>query len=98
MAIPEWLRRLGKLDPGYGVCGGYNRDCAPPQPVDKMDMLFQEHDQNLYQTNFLEEPEKSIARKEADKILAQGLRKDLKPYSRKIYGPIYHFFAKMVFR
>lgn len=95
MALPEWMRKIPT--PTYGVCGGASKDCVP-KPIDKMDVLFLEHDQNLFQADQLPEPERTIARREADKVLAEGLRKDLRPYRRPIYGPMYNFFAKMVFR
>lgn len=99
MALPEWLRRLGKFLPDYGSCGGYSISCAPPpKPVDEMDELFAQHDMNLYSTNQLVSYyEREAARREADRILGQGLRKlDAKKLS--LYGRAYRRFAMLIFR
>lgn len=98
MALPEWVRRLGRFDPGYGKCGGYSKDCSPNKPVDQMDELFQEHDYSLWLANQVQDKkERELARDEADKLLGEGLRKvDPKKLSWK--GRIYRRFAMIIFR
>lgn len=87
MVKTVWWRRIPH--PQYGNYGGAKRH---KDPVDKMDKLFKIHDRNI---------EKAVTKKdreEADKKLGVGLRRDLRPYKRKIYGPVYHWFAKLIFK
>lgn len=93
------LRELarGIWHPTYGKCGGAVKDCSTRPPIDLMDQLFAEHDQNLYQTEFLDEPERTLYRAAADIELARGLR-ELDPKTLSFYGRIYRRMAMMVFR
>ena len=84
----SWLRKIPT--PTYGEFGGSYQEFTGP--VDKMDGLFRDHDENLRWADCQEE------RDLADRELAVGLRQDLKPYHRKLYGPIYCWVAKLVFR
>src|SRR3990167_4666635 len=99
MEIPEWARKLGKYFPNYGECGGASASCATPKPIDKMDKLFLKHDKDLeYADKAEEKKNRERLRRIADRELALGLRKDLRPYRRPIYGEVYNFFAKLIFR
>lgn len=83
--------------PTYGKCGGAKKDCSIKPPIDPMDELFQEHDQNLYmarQLSFSDGRDK--AEKEADSILKEGLKK-IDPKSLSLYGRIYRRLAILVF-
>lgn len=91
----EWFRWFPT--PGYGKCGGAEKDCSTRPPLDEMDILFLEHDQNLYQADQLEEPQRSEARKESDKLLHDGLTA-LDPKNLSFYGRLYRFFAILVFK
>lgn len=45
-SLAEKYRFLGDYVPGYGVCGGANRDCAVQRSeLDPLDQLFYDHDQ-----------------------------------------------------
>ena len=97
MPLPEWLRHIPT--PQYGKCGGASADCSDRPPQDKMDLLFEKHDKDLEYANGAEDPEnKKRLRKLADRDLAIGLRKNLRPYRRPVYGEVYNFFAKLIFR
>lgn len=92
----DWFRWIPT--PKYGKCGGAEKDCSPSKPVDEMDLLFDEHDDNLYLANQLVSYyERKSARREADRILGKGLRKlDAKKLS--LYGRVYRRFAMLIFR
>ena len=99
MPIPQWLRKIGKYLPTYGRCGGAAASCATPKPIDKMDKLFLKHDKDLEYADGADDPEnKKRLRRIADRELALGLRKDLRPYRRPVYGEVYNFFARLIFR
>ena len=83
-----WWRKIPV--PSYGEHGGNYQEYTGP--VDKMDELFKTHDSDLDKAKTM------VERKEADKKLGRGLRKNLKPYKHKIYGPVYHFFSKLIFK
>jgi len=83
--------------PGYGKCGGADKDCSPNPPIDEMDKLFYEHDMNLYSADQLPEPERTQARKESDWLLHAGL-KNLDSSKLSLYGKIYRVMAIFVFR
>jgi len=87
----EWLRKIPH--PGYGKCGGANRDCSISKPRDWMDIAFEQHD------NELQEAKTDGDRKKADMKLGTILREgNPKKLTRKIYGRVYLFFAKMFFK
>lgn len=99
--IPEWVRKIPT--PTYGNCGGGNLDCsATGKPIDKMDACFMEHDMNCESANqATEDPEERAKLKaEGDRILGAQLRneKDLLPYAKPIWGPIFNRGARLVFR
>ena len=83
--------------PTYGKCGGAKKDCSPSKPRDEMDELFEQHDMNLYASDQLPENERKLARKEADKILYEGLRK-VNGSKLNLYGKIYRRIAMVVFK
>lgn len=84
--------------PGYGKCGGKNKDCSIAPVKDDMDDLFYEHDMNLYGAHQIENNfERKLAEKECDRILHDGLKK-LDPSKLNWYGKIYRLGALMVFK
>lgn len=84
--------------PGYGKCGGREKDCSPSKPIDEMDILFDEHDDNLYLSGQLEtDHEEHQARKEADLLLYTGLL-HLDPKKLGWYGRLYRRVALLVFK
>lgn len=92
----DWWRKLPHLT--YGDFGGRNID---HKPNDWMDECFYMHDVQLELADKIEFPNKRKAAKlKADHNLAVCLRNKPKgaKYSRPIYGPIYNFFAKQVFK
>ena len=93
----EWMRRLPH--PGYGKCGGYRRNCALPDskmPIDKLDQLFQRHDQDLLKAREITDPVlRKEAIKEADLNFGTALRGDVGTLS--LFGKVYLFFAKLIF-
>lgn len=93
--IPDWLRFIPHI--GYGKCGGRNRDCSVREPVDKLDEAFREHDCALFEASLEpDEAKREEMRQEADKALAKRLRGDLGRLP--LWGWVYVFFAKMVFK
>ena len=94
----NWVRKLPH--PTYGKCGGASKDCSTTPPRDWMDIAFKEHDEDLkIASEEKTEVLRKVARKGADRKLAKALRKgDSKKLNRKIYGPIYLFFSKLIFR
>lgn len=106
----EWWRKIPH--PTYGNWGGRLKtdpdwtDDYSPEPFDKMDALFEDHDINLRQIELadLDEYEGKIARIEADVVLGQGLQEDLRPYLYpnrflgQFYGPAYHSASKIIFK
>ena len=102
MPIPQWLRKFPNPLPNYGECGGASADCSTPKPIDKMDKLFLKHDKDLEYADGADDPEnKKRLRRIADRDLALGLRGKfgtLEPYRRPVYGHVYNFFAKLIFR
>ncbi len=96
MSIADWAR--GIIHPTYGKCGGGKLDCSLRKPIDEMDVLFQEHDQNLYQAGQLKtDHEEHQARKEADLLLYTGLL-HLDPKKLGWYGRLYRRVALLVFK
>lgn len=95
MSIAEWFRKFPT--PTYGKCGGAAKSCAPKKPKDEMDELFEQHDMNLYLADQLPKEERKIARKEADKILYEGLKK-LDTSKISLYGKLYRQVAMVVFK
>lgn len=83
--------------PGYKKCGGAKRDCSVKPPRDPMDILFEQHDMNLYLADQLSPVERKIARKEADRILYEGL-KNLDTSKISLYGKLYRQVAMVVFK
>ncbi|MBU1864518.1 MAG: hypothetical protein KKH94_12735, partial [Candidatus Omnitrophica bacterium] len=62
-----------------------------------LDEAFMEHDRALYKASLeQDEVKREEMRKEADKALAKRLRGDLGRLS--LWGRVYLFFAKMVFK
>lgn len=94
MSLASLLRWLPT--PGYGKCGGAWKDCSTRPPVSRMDVLFQEHDQNLWQAEQLPEPERTLAIIESDNELYKGL-KNIDPKELPLYDRIYRWFALKVF-
>lgn len=62
-----------------------------------MDELFEQHDMNLYSGDQLSGPERKIARKEADRILYEGLKK-LDSSKLGWYGKAYRRVAMVIFK
>jgi hypothetical protein len=72
MSLAEKFRSFPT--PGYGVCGGADRDCAIGD-FDPMDKLFFKHDNDLYAAHQIQDAiERSTAEKAADATLEEGLR------------------------
>jgi len=95
MSIASLFRNIPH--PKYGKCGGAKLDCSPKPPKDEMDELFEDHDINLFQADQLPKEERKSARKEADKILYEGLKK-LDASKLNWYGKLYRQMAMVVFR
>ena len=92
----NWIRHIPS--PNYGKCGGASRDCSTSKPRDWMDLAFEEHDEDLKVANEIKkEPIRELAIKGADRKLAKALRKG-NPKKLKLWGKIYLFGAKIVFR
>ena len=98
MAMPEWMRKLGKFLPNYGRCGGYSAPCDYPETIDEMDKLFRDHDRYLQAANYQSDPiMKARIREEADVLLGIGLR-HIDPKKLSMYGRLYRTMAMTVFR
>ena len=92
--MKEWFRRIPHFS--YGNFGGADRH---KDPVDEMDKLFRKHDADLRSAKKITDKKlRKRACKQADKDLGRALQYDLSPYHRKIYGPLYRFFASLIFR
>lgn len=92
----DWVRHIPTFN--YGKCGGAKRDCSKSKPRDWLDLAFEEHDENLRLAK--KEVKKSLRKlveKGADRKLAKILRKG-DPKKLKLWGKIYLFGAKIVFR
>ena len=76
--------------PGYGKCGGANRDCSIKKPRDWMDLAFEQHDNDLHDAT-------AIGRRLADMKLGKALRAG-DPKKLSWYGRMYLFGAKFVFK
>lgn len=85
----EWLRKIPH--PGYGKCGGANRDCSPTPPRDWMDRAFEAHDKNLAAAK------SKTDRKQADHALARILRAG-DPKALSWRGKIYRRISMLIFR
>lgn len=103
--IPDWLRKYGGkladlLGFSYGNCCGAGLDCSrgDGRPVDQMCEACMEHDMNLYAAKQMDtEQERKLAKMEADIILGDRLRDDLRPYA-KWDGPLKNKLFRMVFK
>lgn len=96
MSLADWFRKFPT--PTYGKCGGAKKDCSPKRPKDEMDELFEQHDMNLYAADQLTTHfEQKAARKEADKILYEGLKK-VNSKKLSLYGRFYRQIAMVVFK
>lgn len=77
-------------------------DCSGGgNPVDGMDCACIMHDMDLFAARQIDDPEQqALALRAADLLLGLRLRKksDMEPYKFKIYGPIWNFTAKLVFK
>lgn len=75
MSLAEKFRAFPT--PTFGTCGGANKDCAiRKEDLDPMDRLFYDHDWGCKLASDLADPyEKEAGKKEADRILKEGLAK-----------------------
>jgi len=85
----NWLRKIPT--PGYGKCGGANRDCSITKPRDWMDLAFEKHDNDLHKART------QVGRDKADQALGKALRKG-DPKKLSLYGRIYRWGAMFVFK
>jgi len=94
----NWLRKIPH--PGYGKCGGANRDCSISKPRDWMDLAFEEHDNDLQSASQkVTKVLRDLAKNNADIKLGKALRKgDPKKLNKEIWGRIYLFGAKIAFK
>lgn len=107
--MKEWARKIPH--PGYGRCGGRNRDCSKSS-LDPLDRLFDLHDNALAAAEAINDQEnRSAARQAADLELYAGLlqitEQDFKkiplltlsrPFLRRHYARIYHKAALAAFK
>lgn len=92
----NWIRKLPH--PGYGKCGSAPRDCSTKPVTDWLDLAFEQHDEDLRIASKEAIGElKKLATLGADRKLAKALREG-DPKKLKLWGRIYLFGAKMVFK
>ena len=82
----------------YGRCGGRSRDCSPAKPIDDLDALFAQHDNDLYYAKQVLDLEyRETLEQRADKKLSEGLR-NLDTSKLPLWGKIYRWMAMVVFK
>ena len=95
-----WWKKIPHPTYGY-FCGRSNNGDAfgEEKPIDALDQACYWHDYHSYRAKqIVDEYDRKFAQKEVDRDFGKALRKDLKPYAHKIKGPLYRFFASLVFR
>lgn len=103
MTLSEFGRKFKIWHPTYGYYGGASKKWCEypdpkPTPIDEMDSAFRSHDIARFNSKALPPKERAEIDIRTDRVLGLRLRSNLEPFKHRVYGPIYCFIAKRVFK